>query len=140
VRTQYVNLTRGGDVARDRSAPLGFHAQVDHFISHRIASYFQARAVRRQDDGRWRPATTIDEDTLPAGVRPEHASSIADAQAPIRCARWDPCAPDQAWPFNKSGVSHDTGGGNGDRMGVPAVAEPSPSLPTAATQLNKHTC
>ncbi|XGW09528.1 hypothetical protein V3C99_011649, partial [Haemonchus contortus] len=66
VRTQYVNLTRGGDVARDRSAPLGFHAQVDHFIFHRIASHFQARAVRRQDDGQWRPATTIDGDTLPA--------------------------------------------------------------------------
>ncbi|XGW18161.1 hypothetical protein V3C99_002629 [Haemonchus contortus] len=108
VRTQYVNLTRGGEVARDRSAPLGFHAQVDHNTYHRIASHFHARAVRRQNDGQWRPATMMNADTLPDGVRPEHASSIADAQAPIRCARWETCAPDQAWPFNKSGGSHDT--------------------------------
>uniref|UniRef100_A0A7I4XWY6 MOSC_N domain-containing protein n=1 Tax=Haemonchus contortus TaxID=6289 RepID=A0A7I4XWY6_HAECO len=104
----YERSTRGGDVARDRSAPLGFHAQVDHITFHRIASHFQARAVRRQDDGQWRPATTIDGDTLSASIRPEYASSIADAQAPIRCARRDPCAPDQAWPFNKSGGSHDS--------------------------------
>uniref|UniRef100_A0A7I5EAL1 Uncharacterized protein n=1 Tax=Haemonchus contortus TaxID=6289 RepID=A0A7I5EAL1_HAECO len=54
VRTQYVNLTRGGDVARDRSAPLGFHAQVDHFIFHRIASYFHrlhhTSRLERYDD------------------------------------------------------------------------------------------